>query len=245
MTVTTDQLAEHAEGTTAPEALYTSVRRTPSVALAPPPYAPPRGYRPRAILKKPTIAVRAGDGLLYFQEFLLSAWNRSARENVQVSEHTSGWTAYFWGSKPTVWTFSGVVWDGYAPYDWAPGLIDFYETHLKGSQAPSVKHPCYVQFGSRLVTGFVGGMTMMSTLPHEQRVAFTLEVLSPLDEAITVVDYAQAARDARASRATQARLAAQAATAQGIGPTISFAEDGVSTTPEAQVDLQLVPAVTS
>jgi len=179
--------------TTPPQAgvLYTAAQAT---ELALQPLASPQPYtRPRAPVRfkeqKALLAVRVKDAdRFFFQQFLLTHYTHTDQERFQFMEHTEGWTAFFYGRQPLVWAFQGLVFDGYAPYDWRNGLMDFYRTYLRGSQIASRDYPAYVQFSGRGVHGYALSLGLEAGQPNDAVCAFKLRLLATHDEPLVVQD---------------------------------------------------------
>ena len=119
----------------------------------------------------------------FYLNFVLQSWNRTAEEQLQITTNTEGWTPFFYQSKPVMWVFSGIVFDGRGAYDWANDLIEFYEEYLRGPVAAG-RFSVVMMTSSRAVQGYIYGMDMAARAPFDRAVNFSLRMVAVYDQAL-------------------------------------------------------------
>jgi len=122
--------------------------------------------------RKATLIVRdntGGDRGTISQQFILQGYSRNANEQMQIVQHTEGWNLFFQRSKPTIWTFSGMLYEGPQEFAWNNAFIELYETRLKGSVAAAQQYGVSLIFAGTLVSGYlfhlhIGGSAERDTI---------------------------------------------------------------------------------
>ena len=179
ITQTAADSAEQAEGGYfLPVSVVTTAKIRPRVPVWEPP-----GRAAQQRDQKAAIVIRDNDqetGGTYTQRFLLQNYFRSTTEQMQVVLHSEGWNVIFHKSKPTIWSFSGILYDEDGELNWTDQFLHLYDNNMKGTVAAG-RFSVTMIFGGRLVTGFIYKLDLSGRVPLDTVSTFNMQMLSTAD----------------------------------------------------------------
>jgi len=168
-----------------------------SEAEAPAPAGPP-GFRPPQGVaeirdRRSIISIRdlgsEDQSEVFMQNFFLQGWRRSSKEQLQTVLHSEGWTPIFYQSRPIMWNFSGLLYDGDAPFTWTDDFISFYNDYMRGSRAAG-RYSVTIVCSGRIIQGYVHSLDVSVSVPYDTVSQFVLGLLATSDETLVLVDNA-------------------------------------------------------
>jgi len=137
--------------------------------------------------RKATLIVRdntGGDRGTISQQFILQSYTRNANEQMQIVQHTEGWNLFFQRSKPTIWTFSGMLYAGPQEFAWNNAFIELYETRLKGSVAAAQQYGVSMIFVGLIVSGYLFNLNIAAAAERDTIAEFSFTMVAISDARI-------------------------------------------------------------
>ena len=112
-----------------------------------------------------------------FKNFSLMDVNESTSEAVKVTLNFGmGWTAYFFGAQPRIYSFSGMFLDT-VEYPYYEQFMTAYKRYLSGSNIARAGYKFYIAYDGKLVSGYMLGINTGSSSSAPKTKNFTFQVL--------------------------------------------------------------------
>ena len=125
---------------------------------------------------------------MVFEEFLLQNVQEASQEKYQLVETFGDTVGFFFGSRPKVYTYSGVLLNTY-DYPWRDNWKSFYESKLRGTKCVETSRRAYLTYDFVIREGYIlsMGMSDNSSLPNSLDFNFTMFItreanLNPQDK---------------------------------------------------------------
>ncbi len=117
-------------------------------------------------------------------KFFLENVVENREEKVQVVDTFGEWIAFFFGRRPEVYAYSGVLLNA-KNHDWKNEFQENYEYFLRGSQAVKYRATMFLQYDDVVVEGFMLNCNLQQNAASDKGVPFSFNLLvinrSPLD----------------------------------------------------------------
>ena len=111
-----------------------------------------------------------------YSRFFLQSWQESQQEKVQIVETFSNYYAYFFGKRPVMYRYNGILLND-MNNEWANDLVFYYENYFRGSQATALSGIASITYDGKTVTGFFTGISMSAVAENDKLVTFSLDML--------------------------------------------------------------------
>lgn len=117
-------------------------------------------------------------------KFMLQAVQENREEKVQVVDTFGEWVAFFFGRRPEVYAYSGILLNS-KNHDWKNEFQMNYEYFLRGSKAVEYRALMYLQYEDVLIEGYMMNCNITQTAQDPHAVGFNFNLLvtnrSPLN----------------------------------------------------------------
>jgi hypothetical protein len=117
-------------------------------------------------------------------KFFLENVAENREEKVQIVDTFGEWTAFFFGRRPEVYTYSGTLLNA-RNHEWANEFAENYDYFLRGSQAVRYRATIFLQYDNVLVQGFMLSSSFQRNAASDKGVPFSFSLLvtnrSPLN----------------------------------------------------------------
>lgn len=112
-----------------------------------------------------------------FKNFGLDQVGEATQEVAKVVLNFGlGWTAYFFGQQPRIFTFSGTFLDA-KNYPYYEQFMTAYKTHLSGSKIAENGYRFYIVYDQKVVSGYMLGINTSSQAQNRTIKSFQFQVL--------------------------------------------------------------------
>jgi hypothetical protein len=134
----------------------------------------------RDSVSKDVAAILLGDGKTAtrgYVDFFLDTIQTAHAEKVQVTEVLEdNYVAFFFGSQPPTYTFSGHLMNTIQD-DWAVQMLAAYQDLFRGTQLARRGLLLYIRYDSYMVAGAVTSLMMNRSAANETAIPFSLQML--------------------------------------------------------------------
>ena len=117
-----------------------------------------------------------GDLVNFYSRFFLQSVQESQSEKVQIVETFTDYYAFFYGKRPPVYSFRGVLLND-ENHKWTNDLMFFYENFFRGSQTVALGAQAYVFYSGRLISGFLLNLNIQEESVLYKGASFSFDVL--------------------------------------------------------------------
>jgi hypothetical protein len=111
-----------------------------------------------------------------YTKFLLQNVNEAHVERSQVVETFGQFYAFFFGERPSTYTYSGTLINS-KNANWVADWQFFYENYLRGTRAAEQKAVVLLTYGGRQVEGFIMNTSSTTNAMTEEGVQFQFQLL--------------------------------------------------------------------
>jgi hypothetical protein len=111
-----------------------------------------------------------------YSRFFLQSWQEAQQEKMQVVETFSNYYAYFFGKRPVMYRYNGILLND-LNNEWANDLMFYYENYFRGSQSAALSGIVSITYSGKTVTGFFTGISMSGVAENDNLVTFSLDML--------------------------------------------------------------------
>ena len=118
---------------------------------------------------------RVPDENFIFEEFLLQSVQEATQEKYQLVETFGETVGFFFGSRPKVYAYSGVLLNTF-DYPWRDNWKEFYDSELRGSKCVESGKRAYLTYDFVIREGYIlsMGMSDNSSVPNSLDFNFTM-----------------------------------------------------------------------
>lgn len=132
-----------------------------------------------------SVQTRDGDEVLSaFSRFFLQSVSEQEQEKYQVVETFTAYYTFFFGKRPPVYTFSGVLLNDQR-HTWMNDFRFVYENFLRGTAAADLGAHTIITYDKRKVSGFVLSLRIQQDAMLDKGVPFSIDVLVVDHEPLT------------------------------------------------------------
>lgn len=112
-----------------------------------------------------------------FKNFSVMDVNEVTQEAVKVTLNFGlGWTAYFFGQQPRIFSFSGFFLDA-KNYPFYEQFMRAYQTYLSGSEIARRGYRFYIAYDGKIISGYMLGINVSSSSGNRVTKSFSFQVL--------------------------------------------------------------------
>lgn len=111
-----------------------------------------------------------------YSRFFLQAVSESEQEKYQVVETFTGYYAFFFGKRPPIYRYSGLLISD-ENYRWNNDFKFVYENFFRGTAATELQAEVLINYDGRLVTGFPLSLTMQQEALNDKSIPFSMDLL--------------------------------------------------------------------
>ena len=126
-----------------------------------------------------TISVRTYDNTSIFDSyanFFLQSVSESDQEKFQVVETFTAYYAFFYGRKPPIYTFSGMLLNDYRN-NWTNSFKYVYENYIRGTSLADIGAEAFLLYDKRTVSGFLLNLNIQREAANDKGVPFSFSML--------------------------------------------------------------------
>lgn len=109
-------------------------------------------------------------------KFFLENVVENREEKVQIVDTFGEWTAFFFGRRPEVYTYSGTLLNA-RNHDWANEFAQNYDDYLRGSQAVRYRATIFLQYDDVVVQGYMLSSSLQRSAISDKGVPFSFSLL--------------------------------------------------------------------
>jgi hypothetical protein len=111
-----------------------------------------------------------------YSKFFLEAVQEGHMERSQIVETFGDFFVFFFGERPPVYTFSGILLNG-DNINWAEDFYFYYDNFLRGTKCVEAGAVLLITYGFRQIEGFLLGVNMNINAANERGVGLSFQVL--------------------------------------------------------------------
>ena len=115
-----------------------------------------------------------------YSNFMLQAVSESEQEKYQVVETFTAYYAFFYGKRPPVYNYSGMLLND-EKQGWANSFKDMYERYFRGTKTAELGAQVFLSYGNKVVSGFILNLSMQEDAMNPNGIPFSFSML--------VIDY--------------------------------------------------------
>ena len=116
------------------------------------------------------------DLITNYSRFFLQAVSEGQSEKYQVVETFSSFYTFFYGKRPPVYTFRGLLLND-ENHQWLNDFMFFYENYFRGTKAAERGAEAVMTYSGRLVSGFVLDINIQQAAEIDKGVSFAMNML--------------------------------------------------------------------
>jgi len=117
-----------------------------------------------------------GNVLNAYSQFFLQSVVESQNEKLQVVETFTDYYAFFYGKRPPVYSFRGMLLND-VNYKWTNDLMFFYENFFRGTSSVQLGAQAFISYDGRLVSGFLINLNIQEDSMLQKGATFSFDVL--------------------------------------------------------------------
>lgn len=122
-----------------------------------------------------TAAVQ-GNVITAYSRFFLDGVTESQTEKYQVVETFTSFYTFFYGKRPPVYTFTGILLND-ENHKWVNDFMFFYENFFRGTRTADMGAQAVMTYDGRVVSGFILNISMQQQAVTHKGVAFSMNML--------------------------------------------------------------------
>jgi hypothetical protein len=126
-----------------------------------------------------SISVRAQNGtdiVSGFSNFFLQSVVESEQEKYQVVETFTAFYAFFYGKRPPMYTFSGILLND-PKQNWANTFKYMYENYFRGTASANLNSEAVITYDKKTITGYLLNLNMQQEAMSHKGIPFSFTVL--------------------------------------------------------------------
>lgn len=130
-----------------------------------------------SLIIRPESPVRPDEELISsYSRFFLQSVTEAEQEKYQVVETFTGFYAFFYGKRPPIYRYSGLLLCD-NNYRWNNDFKFVYENFFRGTMAVEFNAEVFLMYDGRQVAGFPLNLTMQQDAISEKGIPFSMDVL--------------------------------------------------------------------
>ena len=164
-----------------------------------------------------------------YSRFFLQGVSEAEQEKYQVVETFTGYYAFFYGKRPPIYRYSGLLLTDQV-YRWNNDFKFVYENYFRGTSAVEFGAEVIIVYDGRQITGFPLGLTMQQDAINDKGIPFSMDVLVVSHNTLKFSDDIAAFLQAKSQQlaAIRANMAAYIAKLTGATSATASAADNVT-----------------
>lgn len=111
-----------------------------------------------------------------YTRFFLQSVVEAEQEKYQIVETFTGYYAFFYGKRPPIYRFTGVLLND-VTYRWANDFKYVYENFFRGTSAVEYAAEVIMNYDGRVVVGFPLSLTMQQDSINDKGIPFSMDLL--------------------------------------------------------------------
>lgn len=111
-----------------------------------------------------------------YTKFILNGSQEGHQERVQIVETFSDFYVFFYGERPPIYTFSGVLINS-RNANWVADFMYYYEEQLRGTKCAENNARIILTYGGRQIEGYILSMSSSTNADTEQGVPISFQVV--------------------------------------------------------------------
>lgn len=127
-------------------------------------------------LSQPSVNGSKGILIDAYTRFFLQSVSEPEQEKYQVVETFTGFYAFFFGKRPPIYRYSGVLLSD-PNYRWNNDFKYIYENFFRGTSAVELNAEVIITYDGRVVTGFPLSLTMQQDAMNDKGMPFAMDIL--------------------------------------------------------------------
>lgn len=127
-------------------------------------------------LSQPTVNGLKGVIINAYTRFFLQSVSEAEQEKYQVVETFTGFYTFFFGKRPPIYRYSGVLLSD-PNYRWNNDFKYIYENFFRGTSAVELNAEVIITYDGRVVTGFPLSLTMQQDALNDKGMPFSMDLL--------------------------------------------------------------------
>lgn len=129
-----------------------------------------------ATIRVSTVGDSPQDIVTGYSNFMLQAVSEGEQEKYQVVETFTAYYAFFYGKRPPVYSFSGILLND-QKHNWADTFKYMYANYFRGTKTAELGAQAYITYRNKVVSGFLIGLNMQEDAVNPNGVPFTFTLL--------------------------------------------------------------------
>ena len=118
----------------------------------------------------------AGPVVEEYSRFFLQAVTETQTEKYQVVETFTASYAFFYGKRPSMYNFRGMLLND-ANHRWASDFLFYYENYFRGTRSAELNAEAVIVYDERQVSGFILDLSLQQTSDIDRGVSFSMNML--------------------------------------------------------------------
>ena len=123
-----------------------------------------------------TLTVGSDQLISAYSRFFLQSVSESDQEKFQIVETFTAYYAFFYGRRPPVYRYSGVLLND-ENFRWANDMKFIYDNFFRGTKAVEYGAEVIMEYDGRLITGFPISMNMQQDAINTKGIPFSMDIL--------------------------------------------------------------------
>jgi hypothetical protein len=111
-----------------------------------------------------------------YSRFFLENVSEVEQEKYQIVETFTGYYAFFYGKRPPIYRYSGVLLSD-SIYRWNNDFKFVYENYFRGTRATELGAEVLIVYDGRQISGFPLGLSMQQDAVNEKGMPFSIDML--------------------------------------------------------------------
>lgn len=162
-----------------------------------------------------------------YTRFFLQSVSEPEQEKYQVVETFTGYYAFFYGKRPPIYRYTGVLLSD-PNYRWNNDFKYMYENFFRGTSAVEFSGEVIMTYDGRVVTGFPLSLTMQQDAANDKGMPFALDMLvvdhTPVNFSIDIDGLLQQ-KQLELQNLRNSILATQSKIASGASPSVTTSDN--------------------
>lgn len=118
-----------------------------------------------------------GNVVSAYSRFFLQSVSESQVEKYQVVETFSSFYTFFYGKRPAVYRFTGILLND-ENHKWVNDFMFFYENYFRGTRTTELNSQAVMTYDGRMVSGFIVDLSLeQASAPVHKGVMFSMNML--------------------------------------------------------------------
>jgi hypothetical protein len=111
-----------------------------------------------------------------YTKFILTGTQESHQERTQIVETFSDFYVFFYGEKPPIYTYNGLLINS-KNINWVADFMYYYDNHIRGTKCVESKTRLILTYGGRQVEGYILSFGMQTQAETENGVPITFQAI--------------------------------------------------------------------